>query len=213
MSNFRTRILGLAAMATAFVGVSYGQVVFCQAGANGQAGVSNVGSQVNPSLRAESQTELIAVYQFSCAVSGSSTAFTVPGGTATTTTGTVYVNTNLPITSKALGTTSNEATIIINGSTTTVSAGGVVSLGNGTAVAGTVSGSQVSFVLPAATIPIGTAAVSGAQTFEVTNIRVNASAAGAPQVTESGLLSYVVPNTTSGLITANLALPVANGPG
>jgi hypothetical protein len=42
---------------------------------------------------------------------------------------------------------------------------------------------------------------------------VNASSAGAPQVTESGLLSYVVPNTTAGLVTANLALPTATGPG
>jgi len=200
-------------MATAFVGVSYGQVVFCQAGANGQAGVSNVGSQVNPSLRAESQTELIAVYQFSCAVSGSATSFTVPPVNSTPTTGTVYINTNLPITSKAIPPTANEATIIINGATTTVSAGGVVALGNGTTVPGIVSGNQVSFALPAASIPIGTAALAGAQTFEVTNIRVNASAAGSPQVTESGLLSYVVPNTTSGLITANLALPLANGPG
>ena len=116
MSNFRIRILGLAAMATAFVGVSYGQVVFCQAGANGQAGVSNVGSQVNPSLRAESQTELIAVYQFSCAVSGSATSFTVPPVNSTPTTGTVYINTNLPITSKAIPPTAskqqNAATIM-----------------------------------------------------------------------------------------------------
>ncbi len=216
MSNIRTKILGLSAMATAFVGVSFGQTfVYCQAGtaAGGPAAVSNIGTQVNPSLRAESQTEMIAAYQFYCAVSASGTSFVAPVGppAPAPTTGTLYVTTNLPITSKAIGTfpQSNEATLITNGSSTAVAAGGVITLMNGTATPGAVSGNQVSFTLPAMAIPVFPAT----QTFEVTNIRVNASSAGAPQVTESALLSYVQTTTTQGLITANLALPMANGPG
>ena len=229
MSNFRTRILGLAAMATAFVGMSYGQVVICGSGTNvpagataptaysgtqaagTAAGISNLGTQVNPSLRAEAQTELIAVFQFNCTIvnAGPPAAPAPPPGGTTATTGTIYITTNLPITSKALPPASNEATAILNGTTTVVGPNGQTTLGNGTAVPGVVSGNQVTFALGAATIPVYPAVV----TVEITNLRVNASTAGAPQVTESGLLSYVVPNTTSGLVTANLALPTANGPG
>lgn len=227
MSNFRNRILGLAAMATAFVGVSFGQVVICNTGTNIPAGATavpagqnNLGTQVNPSLRAESQTELIAVFQFNCTVvaAGPPAAPAAPPA-GSSTTGTVYINTNLPITSKNTSVapaTSNEATVIINGTTTAVATNGVITLGNGTAIGGTVSGNQVTFPLTAcatgaAGCPIP--AYPAVAVLEVTNIRVNASSAGSPQVSESGLLSYVVPNTTSGLITANLALPTANGPG
>ena len=235
MSNFRTRILGLAAMATAFVGVSYGQVVVCNTGTNipagatappaytnaTTAGISNLGTQVNPSLRAESQTELIAVYQFNCTVVASATGAPAAPAAASQTTGTVYITTNLPITSKAIPPTGNEATLILNGTGTVVNPGGVITcqVGAGTAcqpLAGTVSGDQVTFALPTCTVGSVTCPIPdfpAVAVFEVTNVRVNASAAGAPQVAESGLLSYVVPNTTSGLITANLALPTANGPG
>jgi len=161
MSNFRTRILGLAAMATAFVGMSYGQnqVVTCVTGA-----------QTNPTLRVEGQTELLATMVVTCT---NNTAASVA------TTGTVFIQTSAAITSKAfsvLGVPSNEATLTVTGA-------GV----NGV-VQGVVSGNQVSFTLPVGAIPAGVASAI----FTITNIRVNASAAAAPQVTESGILSYNV---------------------
>lgn len=236
MSNLRTRILGLATMATAFVGMSFGQSVVCNSGTNVLPGataqpgtVANLGVQINPSLRAESQTEMLAVYQFNCSVvvvGGTSAAptYTAPApaaaGQNNGTSGTIYVNTNLPITSKQVSASTNEATVIINGSTTTVGANGQIVLGNGIAVSGTVNGTQVTFTLPACVAATNTSAGScpipdypASAEVEVTNIRVNASSAGSPQTTESGLLSYVVPNTTGGLITANLGLPAANAPG
>jgi len=158
MSNFRTRILGLATMATAFVGVSYGQIVTCV-----------TGPQTNPTLRAEGQTELLAQMIVTC----TNTA----GGAATS--GTVYIQTSLPITSKGFvlaSATTNEATLVVTGA------------GAGGTVQGVVSGNQVSFSLPPLAIPAGAASAI----FTISNIRVNASGGGAPQVTESGILSYNV---------------------
>jgi hypothetical protein len=196
MSNFRTRILGLATVATAFAGMSFGQVVTCA-----------TTGQTNPTLRAEGQTELLATLVVTCT-----------NTVATATTGTVYITTSLPITSKAYGLPSaNEATLIIPGTTTVplaasalVTPPNTVTLGNGTAVAGTVSGNQVSFALPAGAVP-----ASGAVTFYVTNIRVNASAGSTPQVTESGVLTYNTTGPGAALTTANSAIPgsASGGPG
>jgi hypothetical protein len=175
MSNFRTRILGLAAVATAFAGVSYGQLVTTPC---------VTAAQSNPTLRAEGQTELLAPFVVTCT-----------NTQATATTGSVYITTSLPITSKTYtvgGVTSNEATLVVTGTGT-----------NGT-VQGVVSGTQVSFNLPVGAIP-----ATGSATFTISNIRVNASGGGTPQVTESGVLTY---NTPTG--TSNVSLPAAaGGPG
>jgi len=165
MSNFRTRLLGLAAVATAFTGMSYGQI--------GPAGVclfSGINTP-NPTLRAEGETELVEDIS--------------TGGTCTNsgaaTTGTVYVTLSAPVTSKAVTigvTASNEATLLVNGASP---------------VQGVVTGFQVAF--PNIAIP------AGAFTLTVSNIRVNASASAAPQVTESAVLSYA-----NGATSTNLAL-------
>ncbi len=64
MSNFRSRILGVAAVAAAFAGVSYGQVaITCTA-----LGVT--GALNNPTLRQEGQTELLGDGLTTCAVAG-----------------------------------------------------------------------------------------------------------------------------------------------
>ena len=80
MSNLRTRLLGLAAVATAFSGMSYAQVI---------AGCA-VAAGANPSLRAEGETELLA-------------DLVATGCTNTLATGgTLFVTTSAPITSKAV---------------------------------------------------------------------------------------------------------------
>jgi hypothetical protein len=169
MSNFKTRILGLAAVATAFVGVSYGQTVSC-----------TTAPQADPALRQEGQTELLAPLVATCT------------GNGVATTGTVYITTSLPITSKAFtaaGVTSNEAALQVNG---------------GAVIQGTVSGSTVTF----ANVPL----TGGADQLKVMNIRVNASAATNPQVTESGVLVYT---TTAAGGTASATIPpsATGGPG
>jgi hypothetical protein len=96
--------------------------------------------------------------------------------TAATTTGQLIVTTSAPITSKAVtiaNQPSNEATLQING---------------GAAVQGVVNGSQVSFN----NITLPTNAMF---TLTVSNIRVNASAATNPQITESGILSFANQST------------------
>ncbi len=162
MSNFRTKLLGLAAFSTAFAGLSYGQVT-CTAG-----GVA--GAVINPTLRAEGETELTADLVATCNNVGAATS------------GALYNTTSLPLTSKAFtvaGVGSNEATA-------TFSAGPTGS------IQGTVAGNQVSFTVSnAAGIP------AGAFTITVQNIRVNASAATNPQVTTQGVLSYAFGGGTS----------------
>jgi len=190
MSNFRTRILGLGVFALAFAGLSYGQSVTCV-----------TGPQTNPTLRAEGQTELLARMDTTCTNAG-------PGvGNGLSTGGTVYIQTSLPITSKTwttAGVVNNEATLVAWGApvgtglcTTTFALAPA-----GCVFQGTVSGNQVSFQLPG---PVGAAlgvipTAGNAVNFSVVNIRVNASNGGAPQVTESGILSYTinsVPPTSS----------------
>jgi len=180
MSNFRTRILGLAAVATAFVGAAYGQAVVCGAPTPAVA-------PGNPTLRAEGETELVGDLAVSCTNS-----------VATATTGTVFMTTSLPITSRAvtgISPANSEATI-------TLTQTGAGALGPFT-VQGAVSGAQVSFVLPALAIPPSTQG-GGVFTLLVQNIRVNASGGGAPQVTESGVISYATGGTSANAGIASL---------
>lgn len=198
MSNFRTKIMGLAAMATAFAGVSFGQALTCTDTTNNAPGPATV-PQINSALRVEGQTEQLSLLQFAC--TGTASA-------AGTTTATITITTNLTITSKAVG-LSNEATLITDGTTTTIT-GGVVTLGNGVATAGVVSGNTVTF--NNVSIPVS---VAGTTTFfAVTNIRVNASAAPSTpyQTTESGLIAYTT-STTTGPTTAYTAIPATNSSG
>lgn len=216
MSNFRTRMLGLAALATAFVGVSFGQNVSCtsnQAGtvdgaATNATGITTNVTQINTALRVEGQTEQLSLLQFGC--TGSSNT-----GGSLTTGGTITFTTNLPITSKATSSTTNEATLIVNG---VVGPGGVVTLGaSGFAIPGTVSGNTVTFTIPTAgtgSIATPLSPATATTYFELTNIRVNASTAPATpyQSTEGGLLAYVT-STTSGTTTAFTAIAATNNSG
>jgi len=163
MSNFRTKLLGLAAVATAFAGISYGQpgVITCAVS----------GPTPNPSLRAEGETELLAQLVATC------TPNAAANWTAATTSGQLILTTTAPITSKAVtvgNLPSNEATVQVNA---------------GAGIQGVVNGSQVSFNL--ASLP-----TTAAFTLTVSNIRVNASAATNPQITESGILSYANQSAT-----------------
>jgi hypothetical protein len=171
MADFRIRLLSLAAVATAFAGVSYGQsTVACTFASTG-----------NPTLRAESQTELVADTLSPC---------TTTGGT---TTGSVVLTMSLPVTSKAgtfvssLGSTTgnSDAVLLINGT-------------GGGAYYGTVSGTQVSF--SNVTFP-------ASFTLQTSNIRVNASTGGAPQVTGTILVSYA---TVAGGASNNIVSTAQN---
>jgi hypothetical protein len=169
MSNLRTKLLGLAAVATAFVSVSYGQVVTCTATSTEvlpSAAVYPGGliAFANPTLRAEGETELVADVQ-------------VSGCTSTVaTTGAVFVNLSpLSVTSKSISANgylgNSDATLNV------IQGGAVVQT-----VPGVVSASQVSFT--------GINFTVAAFTLEISNVRVNATGAAAPQVTESVDIQY-----------------------
>lgn len=175
MSNFRTKILGLAALATAFAGMSFAQTITCPA-----ANFTTV--TINPTLRAEGETELVADAQAVC------TTTLAPVGA-------VYASLSLPVTSKSQSGTSGN------------NFGGTAFAGNSDAVLqiltggvttyypGTVSGTTVAFT----GVAFG---VGGAGfTATISNIRVNASTGGAPQVTENLLIQY----TNGGGISTNVA--------
>jgi hypothetical protein len=198
MSNLRTRLYSLAGIAVTFAGMSYAQTtITCNAAAT-------TTSVVNPSLRSEGETELVADFK------ENAPGCTVGNGTGTSgaITGAVYATLSLPVTSKSLTATqaagagnagNSEAVLVITDTTGNVTAAGPPAVQNyGTQVYyGTVTGNQIAFtgvVFPAAF------------TFAVQNVRVNASTGGAPQVTETVLLSYAsTANTTS-----NAALATQN---
>jgi len=160
MSDFRTKILGLAALATAFAGLSYGQTITCSAFGT---------ATVNPTLRSESETELVADATATCATTN-----------ATTFTGSVYASLSLPVTSKA-ETGNNEGGTAVTGNSDAVLQ--LVTGGVTTYYMGTVTGTTVAFT--GVTFP-----ATAAFTLEVSNVRVNAAVASAPQVTENLLVQY-----------------------
>jgi len=184
MSNFRTKLLGLAAVATAFAGISYGQTI---SGCNAAGSYGSVGAaSINPSLRAEGETELVADFGAGTVVTGG-TVCTSSAGTASAI---VVVTASLPVTSKALPfpLTTTEATLIITG---------VAPVTAPVPYQGSVSGTQVTFT--GVTLPAGTF------NLQISNIRVNASGASSPQVTETVLVS-----TTGGNFAIN-AVPYNAG--
>jgi len=189
MSNFRTKLLGLAALATAFTGVSYGQATL--AGCTGAAAFVAVSG--NPTLRAEGETELV-----------SDVATTLCTNAAAAANATVYAILTSPVSSRGVSTLT----------------GGGVSPGNSDAVLtvvgvgggaygpiyypGTVSGLTASFA--GVTLPLTGGA--GPTTFNITisNLRVNASTGGAPQVTDTVLIQY--PNAA--LVSTNVSYTAQN---
>jgi hypothetical protein len=177
MSNFRIKVLGLTALATAFAGLSYGQSITCT---GALTSVSVAGPTFsNPTLRAEGETELVADVQATTCT------------TTATTTGAVFATLNLPITSKLISATgytgNSDATLLYT-------QGGVT-----TPYPGTVTGEQVSFS--------GVTFTTGAAfNLEIANVRVNATGATSPQVTETVDIQY-----TSGGLSTNYNPATAAG--
>jgi len=161
----------------AFAGLSYGQTITC-------TGDGSVGG-ANPLLRAEGETELVADVATAGCTSGVGPA----------TSGTVTVTLSAPVTSKSESTTAtfpgnSEATLQITGSAP---------------IPGIVSGSQVSFTVPAGGFPVG------AFTLIVSNIRVNATMATSPQVAEVLLVTYNTAAFAQAQVVAGLTNPVSVG--
>jgi len=188
MSNFRTKVLGMAAMATAFVGLSYGQTISCAAGTAETVVQTAPSSGVytainNPTLRAEGSTELVSDAQ-------------VSGCTSTLATiGSVYATLNLPVTSKSItatGFTGNSEALL-----QVLTAPGVQAAGS--PYFGTVTGTSVAFTN--VSFPV-------AFTLQLSNIRVNAAGAASSQVTETVDIQYGAPSAN--LNPASLATA---GPG
>jgi hypothetical protein len=202
MSNFRTKLFGLAAMATLFAGASYGQITGCAtqlattvAGNLVSTGATNPGPST---MRAEGTTELAGDLQFGCVSSGA------------TTTGTLTVFTSAPATSKvtvaATGTT--EAALFICAlasptSTAVVAANScsTPNIGFATGVTagpyyGTITGNTISF--SGITLP-ATAFLA-----RIANVRMNANAVALTTtltaVTEQILMS--ANNTSSSFAVA-----------
>jgi len=187
MSNFKTKLLGLAALATAFAGVSYGQATL--------AGCVAAGSFTpvtgNPTLRAEGETELV-----SDMTTGATCTNAAAAGTAT-----VYAILTAPVTSRGVSTLT----------------GGGASPGNSDAVLtmtpaggaaiyypGTVSGLTATFT--GVSLPLTGGAGPANFTLTISNIRINGSTGGAPQVTETILLQY--PNAAA--VSTNVSYTAQN---
>jgi hypothetical protein len=161
MSEIRTKILSLSALAMAFAGLSYGQAV------NGCA--TTIPSNIE--LRAEGETELVSDF-----VTTGCTVAVAP------VTATVVVNLSQAVTSRAETTASSGTFNGNSDAVLTVTQGAVTSY-----YAGTVNGNSISFTNGSSLISLAV----GAVTFQVSNVRVNASAAGTnTQVNETMQISY-----------------------
>jgi len=188
MSDFRTKFFGLAVVATAFAGMSYGQVS-CVGGTQT--------TNVSPILdRAEGETELVSDVVLNCPNS------------AVVANGQLTVFASLPVTSKAITPTPNNG---LNGNTEAV----LQILNTGAPVGtppaiytGTVTGSIITFT--GVSFPAAFQAT-------ISNVRVNASTAGAGTtpipVTESvfagtnGSATLVFNNVVVGYVLKSLTAP------
>jgi len=190
MSDFRTKLLGLAALGMAMTGLAYGQngLITCT-GFNGTAG----NPISNPTLRAEGETELAADLIATTCNSTQNGAVAGAGNTAQPTSGTVYVTMSLPVTSKLLTAVSGitEATLIVYPGPGVPAVDGT---GGVQFVQGTVSGTTLTF----SGVNFPSAFAIG-----VANIRVNATGASAPQVT--GIINIQYATTLSASGSANFS--------
>lgn len=153
MANF-SKILGLASTAVVFAGMAFGQNAACSGGSASQT----------PLIRVEGTTELVGEYTITC---------TGGAGVAN-----ILDIVSLPVTSKALTTSSTGATE----AAAVVSVGGVVQ----STTTGTVSGSQITFS--------GVSLPAGGSIITIVNVRVNATSLTVgtgtpPAITESAFIS------------------------
>lgn len=185
------RISGLAAVATLFAGMSYAQTITCgtplavaattPSAANGNT-AANAGAAVtpNPSLRAEGETELTSDTTATCTLAGGAPA-----------NASVTLTLSLPVTSKQVSATVNEATMVLSGAAVS---------GTPVNIQGTVTNNTVSFAIPNSGAG-SLLAAGGAFTMQFSNIRINAANASTQQVTEAGVISY-----TSGSLISNASI-------
>jgi hypothetical protein len=218
MSDFRTKLLGLAAMGVTFAGLSFGQTtVTCAPTAN----VPVINATANPTIRAEGETELVADANVTNCIVGTQQ-----------TSATVFAALTLPVTSKAISGNQIAALPAPVPPATTVAYTGnsdavlvVVTTGaNGTAFTatqyfpGTVNGTSVTFSMPCTVATVIAANgpttnncllfSAAATSFSVTNIRVNAAGAATPQITETLLLQFAP--VLGGAATTNLSSIATN---
>ena len=178
MSDFRTKLLGLAALAIATAGLSSAQTITCAANGS-NAGAIIVGSNfvpLNPAtLRQESQTELAQDVTTQGAAGCNSTAAT---------TGIVYVTLSATVTSKSTGPNGlTEAALFVTGAANPVYG-------------------AVNPAFPNQIVFSGVNFPNGAFGFEIFNVRVDAATSTNVNVTETVNIEYVSnPNTTG---SANL---------
>ena len=183
-------------MGMAFAGLSFGQTLTCGGATAPNPGITATN---NPTIRAEGETELVADAVISnCALTVAQTSATVTAALS------------LPVTSKALSGNQNlGASVAFTGNSDAV-----LIVNNTTATTfqyfpGTVTGTTVTFQIPCTSVGAGAnnnCLTVGAITFTITNIRVNAAGAAAPQVTETVLVSYT--NATPTIV--NLSSVAAN---
>jgi len=216
MSDFRIKLLGLAALATVFTGISYGQVSCNTTATSGIQEPSGLNT-VSPILdRAESEADLVSDVVLYCPASPVVAA------------GQLTVFASLPISSKAVtaaglaGTAGNSEAILqicaavsvgVGCTTATGPAGSNVTAAGTLFYQGTVSGSTVTF--SGISFPAGFTA-------QISNIRVNLSGAAIGSsplpVTESvfagsnGLATVVYNNITVGYGLKSLVGPVLASP-
>jgi hypothetical protein len=185
MSNFRTKLLGLAAVASAFAGVSYGQVV---------SACTSPSPAINVVVRGESQTELVSDPSVNACTN------------TVATTATVTLTMSAPATSKAFtpvapATGNTEAALFVYAAAAPPSVPGTgAASGPYYGTISTTSPNVISFtgvVLPAGAFSIG-----------ISNVRVNAVSSTAVQVTATPAIIYsagTVSSSVSGLSAENVA--------
>ncbi len=186
MSNFRTKLLGLTALATAFAGASYGQTY----------GVAVTPAPGALNIRAEGTNELVA---------SESVVFTPPAAALQVTNATVTFFESAPVTSTpAAGATA--ANPIINASLT---CGGAPIFGQLDATGKQISFANVTIAAAPATTTCtltGVRVNANAVTASATLTTVTATAA----ITINGITASQVGSSTVAFVFSTLATPVVN---
>jgi hypothetical protein len=174
MSDFRTKLLGFAAIGMAMTGISYGQTVICgSAGAPAGNIISNV--TLTATQRVEAQTELVQ----DLITTGTGCATTTLGAPSTTQ-GYVFAVLNAQPTSKLTGAVpgQTDAALVIQNTS--------VAPNTFTTYLGSISGSSI--VFGTASTPVIFPATFQ---FQIANMRVNASTATSlPFVTAYANIEY-----------------------
>jgi hypothetical protein len=155
--DFRKKLLVLTVSSMSFAGIAYGDA----------CGTATLTAAPPNLLRLESTADLVTDETISC------TGSTLGAGT----TGQFIANLSLPVTSKQVSTTLNEATLLIT------------SAGVTTTYPGTISGSTVSFNFASGSTTPGVAFPTAAYTIRLANVRVNSSSGAVGTYVTQSLLA------------------------